>query len=418
MKQRIAIKILTLLLLITATIQGKAQWEYMTPMPTPRALSTASVLDDKIYVIGGTFHKDSSATSIVEVYDPSTNTWNTDVADLPVPICSAASCVLDGKIYVIGGEPIYDADAWFKSVFEYDPIENTWSSIKDLPSPRRYLTASVVDDKIYVIGGAFDSTLLMYDPVINNWILKENMEYPRGLLSSELVGGKIYAIGGMLYGIARAEVQEYDPYDNTWTPKENMPGNKFWHGSGVINGKIYVFGGADENNENSLGVWKYNLQNDEWLDLEIDLPEVSAAFAYGVSNSNGDQCLYTFGGGYGDFLTGGAGPFVSDVVLKYCPVITSIQNNEKTIAPVALFQNYPNPFDFHTMIKYQLRNSDKVSIKVFNLAGQEVATLVDGFQQACEHEIEWNAEGLSGGVYFYTLQTDKITVTKRVVLQR
>jgi hypothetical protein len=69
-----------------------------------------------------------------------------------------------------------------------------------------------------------------------------------------------------------------------------------------------------------------------------------------------------------------------------------------------LFQNYPNPFNPVTVINYYLNYSTQVTLKIYNLSGQVIETLVDGFQAAGEHEISWQPEGLSGGIYFCRLQ--------------
>jgi len=68
-----------------------------------------------------------------------------------------------------------------------------------------------------------------------------------------------------------------------------------------------------------------------------------------------------------------------------------------------LLQNYPNPFNPATAISYQLSADSRVSLKVFNLLGQQVATLVDGERQAGHHEERWDARGFASGMYVYQL---------------
>lgn len=91
-----------------------------------------------------------------------------------------------------------------------------------------------------------------------------------------------------------------------------------------------------------------------------------------------------------------------------------------TIPPLpttfALKQNYPNPFNPATMITYDLPVSDVVSLKVYDLLGKEVATLVNGFQQRRTYAIPFNGSHLASGVYFYRLQTTSFTQTKKMML--
>ena len=81
-----------------------------------------------------------------------------------------------------------------------------------------------------------------------------------------------------------------------------------------------------------------------------------------------------------------------------------------------LDQNYPNPFNPSTTISFSLPHESKVSLKVFNMLGQEVATLVNGNQTAGPHEVVFNAAGLSSGVYFYKLVSGDFTQVKKMSL--
>ncbi|MBD3217525.1 MAG: T9SS type A sorting domain-containing protein, partial [candidate division Zixibacteria bacterium] len=107
-------------------------------------------------------------------------------------------------------------------------------------------------------------------------------------------------------------------------------------------------------------------------------------------------------------------------------IVTDAEDEEEISEQVprefALAQNYPNPFNPETRISYQLtRTMDNVSLKVYNLLGQEVKTLVNEPQDAGFYEVVWDSTDDSGnsvatGIYFYRLQAEDLTETKKMVL--
>jgi hypothetical protein len=84
----------------------------------------------------------------------------------------------------------------------------------------------------------------------------------------------------------------------------------------------------------------------------------------------------------------------------------------------SLAQNYPNPFNPATEISYSIKQREQVKLIVFDILGREIATLVDDFQNPGTHNITFNAQGLTSGVYYYHLQTATGTLTKKMVLMK
>lgn len=95
--------------------------------------------------------------------------------------------------------------------------------------------------------------------------------------------------------------------------------------------------------------------------------------------------------------------------------LTSV-NNVKAPVSFALDQNYPNPFNPSTVISYSIPKFGNVSLKVYDVIGREVATLVNGRETAGEHSVEFNGSGLASGVYFYRLVAGGYVQTRKLLL--
>jgi hypothetical protein len=105
-----------------------------------------------------------------------------------------------------------------------------------------------------------------------------------------------------------------------------------------------------------------------------------------------------------------------DVYGRFIPQTGIEEENKLTPEKSLLFQNYPNPFNQTTMISYQYLKPARVTIKIYNIAGQEVATLVDRAESAGEHTVIWDARALSAGVYFYRVIINNNAFTRRCLL--
>jgi endo-1,4-beta-xylanase len=97
--------------------------------------------------------------------------------------------------------------------------------------------------------------------------------------------------------------------------------------------------------------------------------------------------------------------------------VTGVEDEENTIPKkFELSQNYPNPFNPSTIITYQLPVTSNMSLKVYNLLGQEVATLFEGIRQPGNYMATFDGRGLSGGVYLYRMTAANFVDTKKTVL--
>jgi hypothetical protein len=185
-------------------------WQTMASMPTPRADLSANVVDGKIYLIGGkTYSSDSpyyNQTNINQVYDIATNTWSTN-ASMPIALQGYASTVVDNKIYIIGGakQSIAGIDSATKTVQIYDTQTDTWTTGKSLEVPSSYGAAVatlgiLAPTKIYYVGGyssgTFSNEVQIYDVAQDAWSEGSKMPTARAYLSLAVVNDVVYALGG------------------------------------------------------------------------------------------------------------------------------------------------------------------------------------------------------------------------------
>ena len=98
--------------------------------------------------------------------------------------------------------------------------------------------------------------------------------------------------------------------------------------------------------------------------------------------------------------------------------VIGIGNEQGQPRKFELLQNYPNPFNSSTIISYSIPKDEKVLLTFYNILGQEIATPVNGMQQAGQHTITFDASNLASGVYFYSIKAGEETAVKRMVLAK
>jgi hypothetical protein len=130
----------------------------------------------------------------------------------------------------------------------------------------------------------------------------------------------------------------------------------------------------------------------------------SVVNALAVSPAVGGRNAYIFAGRY----DGVWGHPISE--------ITKVEKNSTLPTTYSLHQNYPNPFNPSTTISYDMPARSHVTLKIFNVLGQEVATFVCGEVEAGRHQVQWDAGHLSSGVFFYRLQAGKFVENRKMIL--
>jgi N-acetylneuraminic acid mutarotase len=139
---------------------NKGTWMTAAPTPTKRTEVVAAAVKGQIYVVGG-FSEPSlgnllnfAISAVVEVYDPTTDTWSTK-ASLPIGLHHAGAAVVDDKLYVIGGFTKAMLPVWHPlgTVYAYDPSKDSWAELAPLPTARGALAVAELGGKLYAISG-------------------------------------------------------------------------------------------------------------------------------------------------------------------------------------------------------------------------------------------------------------------------
>jgi nitrite reductase/ring-hydroxylating ferredoxin subunit len=111
------------------------------------------------------------------------------------------------------------------------------------------------------------------------------------------------------------------------------------------------------------------------------------------------------------------GKVVGSTMWKFGKVITAVGNDAAGMPNrFSLNQNYPNPFNPSTKIEYTLQNAGTVTLKVYNVLGQVIATLVSEKQDGGSHSVTFDASKFTSGVYFYQINTGNYTATRKMML--
>jgi len=311
--------------------------------------------------------------------------WTGFPADsVQLPFLASINCILErsnSSNFLVGTE------RGVHLLPQYYPL-STWIAINTgLPSAETKVRAIVEKDgEIFVgtNGGVFQMN--GYD-----WIQKNT-----GLTNTNVTA--LASIGGFLFaGTSQGSVGGvYISSDNgnNWT----LSLNDAWINSFLTLGSN-IFAGSVGN-----GVWRSTNYGNTWTQINDGL----GSGAYNVLSLGADD-QYLF-----------AGTVSSSIWRRPLSQVVTNTEDETNLQPkeFSLEQNYPNPFNPSTRIQYQVSGVSHINLKVYDVLGNEVATLVNEEKQAGSYEVDFNASQLTSGVYFYTINAGSFVETKKMILLR
>jgi N-acetylneuraminic acid mutarotase len=361
------------IILIWSFISGiclQAQWRYGPPMPTARHGMAAAVLDERIYIIGGT-QAGRNGLKMVEVFDTAHENWIENIPDINYARINAAAVVFDGKIFLFGGK---SRNEFISQVEVYDPVSNVWSSATDMPAPREGLCAVVVDSCIWIIGGRSANqerlhTIERYYPRSNSW----------DTLSYCLHTGRVGAVAGIynneLYVFGGHFVEPLSSYEKFVPGKGWQIAGEMLYACGSAaavfsDDKIWIAGGQGDtrilNNVQSLQVDDHFVWHEE-LSLKIGRKSLVLARVYNQ--------IYAIGGSAGDNTQ------TSSDVVEIFDIVAAISENAamSVISHLELAPSYPNPFNSMTTIRVYTPAYTYTTITIYNMLGEKVRQLYAGY---------------------------------------
>jgi hypothetical protein len=317
--------------------------------------------------------------------------------------------VMNGDIYYILSQ---DGITWD---FENSKV-NITNYNSDTDSLWAYIDLDVIfdyDDNFHIIWNAgwsstehpfYDRTYLFHYGSLQSCINQICAPWP----DSSWTSGCDYGIGNRSICKMNMGVR---PFDNrlyaVWTQFDTSDCSV----AGYANGDIWIASSSDGGiewgnpqnltNSHTPGCFPGNCDSDNWASL-ADVVDSRLHLFYLNDKDAGSALQYE-------------GSATQNPML-YFPVTVGIGEEAVKPAKFELGQNYPNPFNANTSINFELKQTAKVKLEIFNVSGQKITTLINQRLQSGQHRICWNAEADMSGVYYYKITADGESQTKKMVL--
>lgn len=409
-------KKIMLLLFIIASICNAQEtsniiWEEKSSLPVGHHSGTLVNCSGSIYHIGGQKKYGNSSIKSKDAfkYDIISDTW-TQIESMPTARMNLASAVVDGKIYVIGGDVFYDKNEM------YDPATETWTTLAPMPTKRQHIKAVVLDSKIYIFGGltswnTVSAITEVYDTKTNTWETKKSMPIKKHNYSVAIVNGKIYLFGGSTSDqgniwVQTSSVEVYDPEMDSWEAISTMPSVRFNPGIGVLDNKILIVGGY-EGGSVCRRVDIFDPGNNSWSS-GTKISKYTVAMGSTCHNNK----IYIVGGSDG----GPSWNCYTNVYEGSFENLTSVEKKNEKPEGYKLCQNFPNPFNPSTTIKFELPEVSHVKMILYNNIGEKVKEIINSEYTKGTHSVKFNFGELSSGTYYYKMIAADFQETNKMVL--
>lgn len=228
---------------VTETVEAYSPdtdtWRDLPDLPEPRHHGMVAVVADRLFVFGGYSAANDATDTVWELVD---GEWAAR-APLPVPVAAGAAVVLDDSIFVAGGTP----DAGF---YRYDPATDAWAELTAPTAQREHVAAVALDGEVWAIAGRwqgeiFDTTEI-YDPTLEAWRSGPTLNEARSGFGAVVIEGAIVVAGGEVFSPDEAlvSVEMLDPGTDEWSFIEPLPHGLHGNPLVAVGSDLYLPGGS------------------------------------------------------------------------------------------------------------------------------------------------------------------------------
>lgn len=393
------------LLLSSSSILAQ-EWEQLDPPNTPEARyghSLVTLPDGRVVMFGG----QGENNTLFNYLNFFRDTWTPPVTpgtEPPPERKNHSAWAIDDKMYVYGGagySQFYD-DLW-----SYDFSQNSWTSHSpagDYPGAREFASTFIWNDDLYLVGGQDEtgkfSDYWSYNIASNTWTKIGHAPVSNSGTAISTYQNNLYFLGysnwTIVLDLNTRQVRDFQSSPMP-VPRQNSAFVQF-------DDIAYMFGG-----EGSVlqDMWSFDMTTESWTQME-DIP---IPLKYASATIYDNQI----------FLNGGLDDNDSINTLSWVyRLAPTSMNNDKIQNEFELMNNYPNPFNPSTKIKFTLpsdakREASNVKLIVYDLLGREVSTLLNAKLSRGVYEVEFNATDLNSGIYFYKLTSGQFSEIKKMV---
>lgn len=359
----------------------------------------------------------------------SNNTWTNNVSTMAYSISSGTAVPMrgDSVIYVFGGN-----NNTLGKTLRYNVYTNSWQTMADMPTKvTDALVVKYSESLIFIIGGgdgyfgsnAFRTNKVqVYNINTNSYTVVNN--YP---INCAMHGGGIYrdtiiSVGGYTNG-GNATANCYKGVINpstlnvTWTQIASYPAGAILRLASFVAVKdagigILCTGGAVNGSTPTSSSYLWNFCTQSW---QNNIPPNSLARSNFKAAGKGNEIFVV--AGYTNNGVGNCEKISFTYIDGPCTNLTGNNTNNNTVPDnFILNQNYPNPFNPSTVISFGLPKSSVVKITINDLSGKLIDEIVNKDFSAGNHKVEYRADNLSSGIYFYKIITPEFTASKKMVL--